>query len=511
MKKTVPEAVIAFILLFLSWNLSGKEEVYTVIADAALVRSNVEGKYSYIADLRRDDTVIFVRMYDKTWAEIKLGDQVGYIMRVAIAPKKTEPAAKETGKGKNLLAEGWGRFGNWIDNIGRGDVFRTIGKWIRALIVIALLFLAYLFREELAALLVPLAFMGGVGSLVGGIFFHQWGIGAVVGVIIWAFVFLRSIGLKNISGTVRTLMGMGYYVISFPFYVLNQIQYFLSEPWRYLFKEEHFSEKTKGVLRVVFEVLQVLLYIGLTPLRLVNAIYYNILIHCITEIYDLTLEVFVPNKEKEGAGDTFKWIALLPWRVLRYPVFHGILVIVESVIWTLIDIFVPAITLYHGTDLTAGRSIVGNRRRNERLGWDSGTFKASSSSWAGIGVYFAAKRRVASAYANDPYRLSDRDPVVITCRVSTGRIINYSLAPYTVYYAAGQNGSPSTINKYAEKAHYTTGEWWNGRGRYWEYCLFDWKNLYNARWRIRPLYVFNYRTLMAQHVPGGMAHWIFKF
>jgi hypothetical protein len=50
----------------------------------------------------------------------------------------------------------------------------------------------------------------------------------------------------------------------------------------------------------------------------------------------------------------------------------------------------------------------------------------------------------------------------------------------------------------------------NDRGKYWEYCLFDWKNLYNSRWRIRPLYVFNYRTLMAQHVPGGMAHWLFK-
>ena len=497
--------------MLLAWSVSGKEELYTVTADYAMVRSNVEGKFTYVAEMWRGDTVLVLRMYDKTWAEIKVGDGVGYIMRAAIERKGPAVSSQKSNVDrKRPLHDAWEGIVGWLHGLGWDDVLEKIGRWIGTLIVIILLILAFLFKEELAALLMPLAFMAGIGSLIGGIFFHEWGIGAAVGAAFGLFVVLRSIGFNSISRTVRALMGIGYYVISFPFYVLNQLQYILSEPWRYFFKKEHFSEKTKDVLRIVFEVLQVLLYIVLTPLRLVNAVYYNIIIHCITEIYDLLLEVFVPNSGKEGAGNVFMWILLLPWRLLRYPVLHGVLVIVESVIWTVIDIFVPAITLYHGTDLTAGKSIVGSRRRNGTLAWDSGTFRASDSSWAGIGVYFAAKRRVASAYANDPYRLSDKDPVVIVCRVSLGRIINYSLAPYQVYYAAGQNGHPPTINKYAEKAHYTTGEWWNDRGKYWEYCLFDWKNLYNSRWRIRPIYIFNYRTLMAQHVPGGMAHWLFK-
>jgi hypothetical protein len=152
-----------------------------------------------------------------------------------------------------------------------------------------------------------------------------------------------------------------------------------------------------------------------------------------------------------------------------------------------------------------------NEQLKKELGWDSGTFRASDSSWGGIGVYFAARRGVASRYANDPYRLSDRNPVVIVCRVSLGRIINYSLAPLKVYAAAGGNGHPPTLNRYGMMHHYTTGEWWNGRGGYWEYCLFDWRNRYNNPWRIRPVYIYNYRTNLIQHIRGGMAHWLFRF
>lgn len=52
---------------------------------------------------------------------------------------------------------------------------------------------------------------------------------------------------------------------------------------------------------------------------------------------------------------------------------------------------------------------------------------------------------------------------------------------------------------------YTTGEWWNGYS--WEYCLFDWQNLYNYPWRIRPVYAFNLSTLFPYRIKGGMKHW----
>ena len=69
---------------------------------------------------------------------------------------------------------------------------------------------------------------------------------------------------------------------------------------------------------------------------------------------------------------------------------------------------------------------------------------------------------------------------------------------------------PAELNKYANKHGYTTGEWWNSRGGYWEFCLFDWQNRYNHPWRIRPIFVFNFRTGRAEHIESGLRHWLFS-
>jgi len=262
-------------------------------------------------------------------------------------------------------------------------------------------------------------------------------------------------------------------------------------------------------------VLGLVLQVAITPLRALNAVYYNVVVHGLAGLYDFFLEVLRPSGEAEGAGHAGRWFLMLPSRFVKYILGHGLLTLGECVLWTVIDVFVPAYTMYHGTDLTAAQSITGSRRRNKtlsrELGWNSGTFTASKSSWGGIGVYFASRRAVAFSYARDPYRLSDRDPVVIVCRVSPGRIMSYGLAPWRIYKAAGQYGDPPKLTGYALKNRYTTGEWWNDRGRYWEYCMFDWQNLYNAPWRIRPVYLYNCRTGLIQHIRGGMAHWtVFK-
>ena len=397
-----------------------------------------------------------------------------------------------------------------------GFVLSKIWDVLKFILIAAAVLLAIAFKDVLVEIAAYIGCFVGVGALISYLIVRDGTWGAVIGLIVAVLVAVRSfVDLDHAGGFFRGIFAALYYIVSFPFYVLNQLQYFLSEPWRVFFKYHHFSDGTNDVLRPILEVLKVLLYIAITPLRAVNAVYFNILIHGLSEIYDFMLEVLAPSSPKEGAGNFWMWMLLLPWRLLKYPIFHGVLTILECVIWTVIDIFVPAITLYHGTDLVAGQSIAGSRNRNEQLwkelGWDSGTFRASDSSLGGIGVYFVARRGVASRYANDPYRLSDRNPVVIVCRVSLGRIINYSLAPLHVFAAAGGNGHPPTLNRYGMQHHYTTGEWWNDRGGYWEYCLFDWRNRYNHPWRIRPVYIYNYRTNIIQHIRGGMAHWLFKF
>ena len=391
-------------------------------------------------------------------------------------------------------------------------IWAKVWRVLRIILIVVAVLLLYIFKEAIFEVLSPMFLYGSGGALIFWLLFKLGWLGATIGAVIGLIVGLSNYySVGGIGNGIILVLKTIYDIVSLPFYLLNQLQIILSEPWRYIFKQHVKNDDTREFLRIFLEVLKVILYIALTPLRLLNAIYFNIVVHGLISLYDLLMEVLIPCNEKEGKGNFGKWLLMLPWRILRYPVFHGTIAILESVAWTVIDIFVPAVTLYHGTDLTAGQSIAGSRNRNNNLNWKSGTFTASESSWGGIGVYFAFLRRVAIRYATDPYRLNDLNPVVIVCRVSPGRIINYSLAPGSVYYSTGYMGKPQKLNSWSQDHRYTTGEWWNAYGGYWELCLFDWQNLYNSRWRIRTIYVYNIRTRLFQHIKGGKAHWSFKF
>ena len=133
------------------------------------------------------------------------------------------------------------------------------------------------------------------------------------------------------------------------------------------------------------------------------------------------------------------------------------------------------------------------------IGWQVPS-KPVAVKTAGLGVYFASARHTAIGYA----ARYGGTPVMIVCRVSLGKILNIDLAPTRVEANVGGSGIHSELNRYAERYGYTSSEWWNGS--YWEYCMFDWQSKYNEPWRIRPIYVLNLRTGLAQHIDGGFRH-----
>ena len=365
--------------------------------------------------------------------------------------------------------------------------------------------IAYAFREQLIQSAIFIGIFMGIGALIGWWLFDDANTGSTIGFWVAIFIGLKLI-TQSLGAEYASMFEYAYYFFSLPIWFLNRLQHILTEPWRYMFKTSWPDEITKDWLRPLLYGLQIILYIVTTPLRLLNAVIYNVFIYGVTELYDLFFEVLQPSEWDEGYGDWWTWTYMLPIRIIKYPIYHGGLVLIEGAVWTVIDTIIPAITMYHGTDLIAGQAITGKAGRK----WTDGTFTASQSSWGGIGVYFASRRSVARRYAEDPYRLSGSNPVMIVCRVSLGKIINYSLAPYSTYRNAGATGNPAVLNRYAENHGYNTGEWWNEHGDYWEYCLFDWQNRYNHPWRIRPIYVFNFRTGRAQHIESGLRHWLFS-
>lgn len=389
------------------------------------------------------------------------------------------------------------------------DFLNTAGRWLGYLVIIGMLLLAYYLREVIAAVIGTYIFFAIVGAII-GFFFGNASKGA--GIACWVVTVVGGVYLLiSYGGSIRRVI-FGVLCIPFiPLYLLNQLQWVLIAPWRWLFKSDWLNEDVKSFIRPCFTFLSIILAILTTPLRTFNAIVYNT-IHVIYEFYNYILEVLIPSADDEGAEGVWSWCLHFIVRVFKYPIFHGIRSLWDSIIGTILDIFYPTVTLYHGTTETAANNILADNNRNSHqqryAHYLRGTFKASSQaqcSWAGLGVYFAKSLFLASSYAYSDRNSDGTDPILIVSRVSYGLIISYNLAPCRVSYNTGRYGHHPSINNWTMSQGYTTGEWWNGYN--WEYCLFDWQNRYNEPWRIRPIYAFNLSTLFFHHIKGGMRHW----
>ena len=331
---------------------------------------------------------------------------------------------------------------------------------------------------------------------------------SVLGVIVYIVVIyiilsiLRYVSLV-VLGFLSKAFYLGYVFVSLPFYFLNWMQRLLAKPWFLFYKKNTRNDARNAELREMYGYAKIPLYIILTPLRFVNAVYYNMVVHCFFETINYLIEVVVPSNSKEGGDDNFAmWTLLLPWRILKYPIWHGSLTVVESAIWTAIDTFVPALTLFHGTSPNAAESITQGPGRVCSKDWYSGVWNVGGGNYAGNGIYFAPKRGTALHYSAGS---------LIVCRVSLGKTLDLGLAPKHVYDLCGRPNALG-VTEWGLKHGYVTGEWWRGdpRALWWEYCMYDWQNRYNDSWRIRPLYVISLNDSSIQRIPGGMIHWLFN-
>lgn len=317
-------------------------------------------------------------------------------------------------------------------------------------------------------------------------------------VCIVAFLIFRAVAVY-VLGFISIVTYKAYWILCIPFYILNWLQRHLSKPWRIFYKKNNGNDRNNKELREMYEWVKIPIYIALTPLRFVNAFYFNILVHCGFEMYNYVVEIFLPSNPKEGSDNTLLLIVLVPWRVLKYVVWHGGLTYAESIIWTVIDTFVPALTLFHGTTEQASLSIT-NAGRCGYSNYCTGVWNVGGGNYAGNGIYFAPVRSTALHYARGS---------LIVCRVSLGRVLDLGLAPWRIF---NQCGYPNALGatKWGLENGYVTGEWWRKDQKWWEYCMYDWQNRYNYSWRIRPIHVLNLNEGYMQRIPGGMCHWLFR-
>ena len=325
-----------------------------------------------------------------------------------------------------------------------------------------------------------------------------------IGIILFLILVIWPIIKHKNVEVARKRMFLFWYIISLPFHLLTVLQFWLAKPWRPLMKWNILPDTWKKPTRIFLRILQIPLYIALFPLRLINAVYYNLIIHNLYEWSNYVLEVIAPSDPREGSKGLWEWMIFLPRRIFKYLLFHGSLTLIESVVWTVVDTFLPAVTLYHGTDVTAADNMLCEPKRNHLRRYTSnrlsGTWTVGGGNYAGDGIYFGIFRKTLRNYQSGS---------AIVARVTMGKTIDTVLMPNAVYNQAGHPNA-SAVSNWGLNNGYTAGEWWRTSGSWWEICLFDRKNKYNDSWRIRPIYAVSYNSGMMQRIPGGSAHWLFR-
>lgn len=335
--------------------------------------------------------------------------------------------------------------------------------------------------------------------------FSFWGIiWWLVKIAILLFVIYKVSKLLTYGVAILYMIVQGVYkVASIPFRITNWLQRWLSKPWRALYKYNSGNDAKNEEVDGYLWMAQLPLYVLLTPLRFVNAFFFNMIAHCFFESFNYILEVLLPSNEKEGdVDDMLMWLLWLPWRIIKYLCWHLPLTVIESAIWTVADTIYPALTLYHGTSHDAAYNIVVSPGRTWGGNMQTGIWNIGGGNYAGDGIYFAPVMPTAEHYSGNG--------CIIVTRVSLGSVLDLGLAPCRIYRQCGHPNAKG-VTKYGLDKGYTTGEWWRSDSGWWEYCMYDWQNRYNESWRIRPLYVIDLQdSRNILRIPGGMSHWLFR-
>lgn len=466
---------------------------YVVTASTLNVRTGPSTRNAVAHKLHRGDTVVVLGQSGQ-WATIQRdGDRYyassRYLRYIGPVPQKTQSSPRK----KTI----WDTLFEFVEFI----------IWI--LVIVAAI--GFFISNTISGLALWMLLICGIGALIGWLFFDNGTAGAVItmgleltigGYLLYQLIDESFYAPSRFAG----ISYMVWFLVSLPFYVLNMLQFWLSKPWRPFLKNNTLPDSSKPGMRKFLRILQFPFYILATPLRFINAVYYDIAIYNLYAWSNYIVEVFIPSDETEGANDIADWLLYIPKRIGKYWLWHGALTTIESVVWTVIDTFIPAVTLYHGTAEEYADNMLcdphRNHHRQSTKGWLTGVWNVGGGNYAGDGIYFGIFRKTLRNY--------EQGAAIVT-RVTMGKTIDTVLMPNSVYATAGHPNAKAVSN-WGLNNGYVCGEWWRrDRGtNWWEICMYDRQNRYNESWRIRPIYAIHSRNGIMQRIPGGPAHWLFR-
>ena len=282
---------------------------------------------------------------------------------------------------------------------------------------------------------------------------------------------------------------------------LNLLLWFLQNPLRWAQKNRN-SSLSRGIfLTVTLTGLSivwfVVIYIVTIPLRVVLALYYDVILYISTSLAD-GLQEFVSPKAKgfrhiSGFKYLFRYIWTLPFRFVSFLI-HGGVYIFDSFLMLGVSVALPTLTMKHGTSFeSAGTKIA-----------QSGKWLVGNGNYAGTGIYFGLEKKVAEHYAKQSSRSGDNGVVLVRVTLSFCKTVS-ALSRSKRNVGLGETGEQltetiSTLYQTAEHYREDFGGWW-------EYCILrkGQRGSFTSSWRIRPVAILREGKIVRLY--GGFGHY----
>lgn len=277
------------------------------------------------------------------------------------------------------------------------------------------------------------------------------------------------------------------------FSILNRLQYILQRPYRRLLK------RPTRVLRPLYlallpvrYVVDAILYTCAIPIRLLNAVYYDLCILSLAAARDALGLLLLPRRgaarRLRGSAYRTYWCDTFPERLIGSASLV-LWALLDGIAMVIVDVVFPTLTMYHGTSFSSAVSIT-----------QPGSWVVGSGNYAGTGIYFAMRRSVAEHYSSGG--------VVICARVTLGQNYPLSCAPRRVCAAVGRDGN--RITAWGRSRFIASVEHWRtDHGGWWEHCILRTRHdSQEDTWRIRPLYVAKVGSRVPERIWGGKHIWL---
>jgi len=307
-----------------------------------------------------------------------------------------------------------------------------------------------------------------------------YAMGGIIGMLIAVYL------LRNIVWLLR-----------YPFFFLNWIQWILYNPVRDYWRHPKLVTANLTfnllMLSLISPVWWIAMHIVLTPIRFINALYFNIILYWTVIFCDSIAELMQPKRERyrnlHGLQYIGSWILGFPKRLLNVFSRNG-LSLLEGILMTGVDLVFPTYTMYHGTSFKGIATNIATEGR-----WYVG-----SGDYAGSGIYFGFYKKTAEHYA------AGDDHAIIVARVTLFPCRNSSTLPYRLRKKIGSDGVAIT---HGLGFPWKAIEHWRDHSyaQWFEYCLIqpDKAGQYVRTWRARPVCVLKHH--LPSRIWGGLSLW----